>query len=79
MRSLAIAQIWVLACRSPLKVLRRLGYAAFGVFNGTEVNPSFVEDCVRHMEASGKGCILYCGLGASEEALEANKKSLQSR
>ena len=35
---------------SPIKIIRRAGFAFFGVFNGTEVNPGFNEE-VRSIEA----------------------------
>lgn len=30
----------------PFKIARRIGYAAFGVFNGTEANPMFLDGAV---------------------------------
>jgi hypothetical protein len=30
-------------CRDPYKIARRVGYAMFGVLNGTEMNPSFAQ------------------------------------
>ena len=30
-----------ISCRSGMQMARRVGFAAFGVFNGTEENPNF--------------------------------------
>jgi len=47
--------------RSAYQVLRRIGYAAFGVLNGTEVNPNFVA-------GKAAACALPC-VGALASAL----------
>mmetsp|Transcript_35099 Transcript_35099/g.88868 ORF Transcript_35099/g.88868 Transcript_35099/m.88868 type:complete len:262 (-) Transcript_35099:1227-2012(-) len=62
----------------PAKVARRVGYALFGVLNGTEVNPNFVRDVLPLIDAE-KGVILYCSIGGSLEQVEGSKKGLQSR
>lgn len=62
---------------TPWQVARRVGYAMFGVLNGTEVNPTFMEDAMAVVDPE-EGAILYCALGGSLEATEG-KRALQTR
>mmetsp|Transcript_1285 Transcript_1285/g.2066 ORF Transcript_1285/g.2066 Transcript_1285/m.2066 type:complete len:255 (+) Transcript_1285:44-808(+) len=62
----------------PTQALRRVGYALFGVLNGTEVNPNFVQDASAQLSAKAEA-ILYCSIGGQTEPMEGNKKGLQSR
>lgn len=58
----------------------RLGYALFGVLNGTEINPDFNEE----VDAATGGqrdapVVLYCSQGGSLEPTEQSKKGQQTR
>ncbi|GBF94991.1 hypothetical protein Rsub_07492 [Raphidocelis subcapitata] len=65
---------------SPWQVARRIGYAAFGVLNGTEVNPDFSAE----VEAAVGGdrsrpVVLYCSQGGSLESGGGQRKGFQTR
>eukprot|EP00271_Cylindrocystis_brebissonii_P019449 TRINITY_DN590_c0_g1_i1.p1 TRINITY_DN590_c0_g1~~TRINITY_DN590_c0_g1_i1.p1 ORF type:complete len:228 (-),score=51.93 TRINITY_DN590_c0_g1_i1:406-1089(-) len=46
-------------------ILRRAGFAFFGVFNGTELNPDFVKDVADLGLSKGSPLILACGNGGT--------------
>ncbi|CAL8470779.1 g10321 [Coccomyxa elongata] len=60
------------------KFLRRAGFAFFGVFNGTELNPTFFED-IAAAASKEKGAVLVCNIGGTIEATETNSEGFQSR
>ncbi|KAI8471167.1 MAG: Rhodanese-like protein [Monoraphidium minutum] len=54
---------------SPWQIARRVGYAAFGVFKGTEVNPEFGDLVAQAVGGDlGRPLVLYCSQGGSLEA-----------
>ncbi len=63
-----------------LPSVHRLGYALFGVLNGTEINPDFDSEVAA---ATGGQCdapvVLYCGQGGSLEPTEQSKTGQQTR
>lgn len=61
------------------KVLRRLGFALFGVLNGTEINPNFLEQLQEAAPDLEAGAILVCNLGGSMTPVGEHKKGQQSR
>lgn len=66
------------ARRSPMKLARRAGYAMFGILNGTEVNPNFVEGVAAASQQASATPVIYCDRGGTLEIVEA-KKELKSR
>ena len=64
---------------SPEQLARRVGFALFGVFQGTEVNPNFVDELKAALGEGGAGAgagatprvILYCSQGGSIDAVGA--------
>ncbi|GAX73407.1 hypothetical protein CEUSTIGMA_g859.t1 [Chlamydomonas eustigma] len=50
---------------SSWQTLRRVGFALFGVLNGTEVNPDFEAKVSGLYTSASKPVILYCSLGGS--------------
>jgi rhodanese-related sulfurtransferase len=65
---------------APWQIARRIGYAAFGVFNGTEVNPNFAAE----VEAAVGGdkarpVVLFCSQGGSLEATASRARGFQTR
>ncbi|KAK9904100.1 hypothetical protein WJX75_004511 [Coccomyxa subellipsoidea] len=60
------------------KFLRRAGFAFFGVFNGTELNPDFF-DGIMAAASKEKGAILICNIGGTIEPTETNSEGFQSR
>ncbi|KAK9829425.1 hypothetical protein WJX72_005776 [[Myrmecia] bisecta] len=60
------------------KALRRAGFAFFGVFNGTEANPNFLEE-VAEVVDKDTGAVLICTVGGTLEDTEATKNGRQSR
>ena len=69
----------------PVKALRRAGFAFFGVFNGTEVNPDFETQLfdiptIGSREAKDKvSLILICQTGGTLEPSTSYKNGKQSR
>jgi len=64
---------------SPRQLFRRVGFAFFGILNGTEKNPDF-EAQVRSVIGNGsKGVILVCAQGGTLEETAASKDGRQSR
>ncbi len=61
------------------QILRRLGFALFGVFNGTEINPNFLEEMAQAAPDTDKGVVLICNLGGSMAPVGEHKKGQQSR
>ena len=59
------------------KFARRAGFAFFGIFNGTELNPEFHEDIQSAVD--GQGAILVCNLGGSLEPVSSSESGMQSR
>uniref|UniRef100_A0A061RLE6 Rhodanese-like domain-containing protein chloroplastic-like n=1 Tax=Tetraselmis sp. GSL018 TaxID=582737 RepID=A0A061RLE6_9CHLO len=45
------------------QLVRRVAFAFFGVFNGTEYNQNFVQEAQSEIVDTDKGAILVCGLG----------------
>lgn len=66
-----------------MKVLRRAGFAFFGVFNGTEPNPEFsseIAEAVEESEATQETpIVLICQSGGSLEPTTSMKNGKQSR
>ena len=66
-----------------MKALRRAGFAFFGVFNGTEVNPDFEDQIfqVTGNEVTSKDTpiVLLCQTGGSILPTSAYKNGKQSR
>lgn len=48
--------------------MRRAGFAFFGIFNGTEFNPTFFEDIEKAVD-NEKGAVLVCSIGGILEPL----------
>ena len=48
--------------------MRRAGFAFFGIFNGTEFNPSFYDDIEKAVD-NKKGAVLVCSIGGILEPL----------
>eukprot|EP00775_Hariotina_reticulata_P004642 gene4642-4894_t len=63
---------------TPFKVARRIGYAAFGILKGTEVNPNFVTDVQQLLEGDQE-LILYCSQGGVLEPNDNYRKGWQTR
>jgi hypothetical protein len=49
---------------SPAKVIRRIGFTAFGVY-GTEANPDFLAEVEAAVPKKAGGMILVCNIGGS--------------
>ena len=49
---------------SPAKVIRRIGFTAFGVY-GTEANPDFLSEVEAAVPKKNGGMILVCNIGGS--------------
>ncbi|WIA41857.1 hypothetical protein OEZ86_009183 [Tetradesmus obliquus] len=64
---------------SAMKVARRVGYAMFGVINGTEVNPSFAQDVKQLVQDAEQQVILYCSQGGVLEPNDNYRKGWQTR
>ncbi|KAK9804606.1 hypothetical protein WJX73_007261 [Symbiochloris irregularis] len=60
------------------RVARRMAFAFFGVFNGTEVNPNFFDDILASIN-SEVGAVLVCNLGGTLDATKGNGAGTQSR
>eukprot|EP00898_Chlorokybus_atmophyticus_P003355 jgi/Chlat1/401/Chrsp10S01503 len=63
---------------SPLATTRRLGFAFFGVFNGTEINPNFVQD-VKAVYPVETPLVVVCGMGGSMRPLHGMRFGKSSR
>eukprot|EP00877_Chromochloris_zofingiensis_P010493 jgi/Chrzof1/5698/Cz16g12070.t1 len=63
---------------SPMQIARRVGYAMFGVLDGTEVNPNFAQE-VAEVVNKQKGAILYCSQGGSLESTASDQRGFQTR
>ncbi|KAG1655071.1 hypothetical protein FOA52_009023 [Chlamydomonas sp. UWO 241] len=59
---------------SPMQAMRRVAFAAFGILNGTEVNPDFEKE-VDAAAADAKSVILYCNQGGNFNVMEMGKAS----
>ena len=70
---------------SPIKIIRRAGFAFFGVFNGTEVNPYFAEeflsiDALQDPEkAKTTPVVVVCQFGGTLTPTVNMKNGKQSR
>lgn len=67
---------------SPWQVARRIGYAAFGVLNGTEVNPDFAAEVAAAVGGDkSRPVLLYCSQGGALEGGSAGaaKRGFQTR
>lgn len=62
----------------PRRVARRMGFAFFGVLNGTEVNPQFFDDILKQVD-NEVGAVLLCNLGGTLEPTKGNGSGTQSR
>ena len=69
----------------PVKTLRRAGFAFFGVFNGTEVNPDFESQLYEIPTIDSKeakeevSLVLMCQTGGTLEPSTSYKNGRQSR
>ncbi|CAL5220199.1 g2172 [Coccomyxa viridis] len=59
-------------------VLRRAGFAFFGIFNGTELNPDFFLDIVAAV-SKDLGAVLLCNIGGKLDVTDTNPAGTQSR
>ncbi|KAG2451947.1 hypothetical protein HYH02_003721 [Chlamydomonas schloesseri] len=65
---------------TPWQVARRVGYAMFGISQGTEVNPRFLADLFELVpEPATTPVVLYCNLGGSLEPTKNDKNGQQTR
>lgn len=68
-----------------MKILRRAGFAFFGVFNGTEVNPNFASEVEEVLSSGGfehgkeTPVVLLCYCGGSLDPTVSMKNGKQSR
>lgn len=64
-----------------LQIARRVGYALFGVLQGTEVNPEFAADVQRLLAEAppGQALVLYCAQGGVLESTPSLKNGWQTR
>lgn len=64
----------------PVKILRRAVFAFFGILNGTEYNPGFVDEVVS-LTGGKKNAdiVLYCNIGGQLEPWGNSKDGRQSR
>ena len=64
----------------PVKVLRRAVFAFFGILNGTEYNPGFVDEVIR-LTGGKKNAdiVLYCNVGGQLEPWGNSEDGRQSR
>ncbi|KAL4430353.1 hypothetical protein ABPG77_002159 [Micractinium sp. CCAP 211/92] len=63
---------------SPDKIIRRAGFAFFGVY-GTEANPDFVEEVAAAAPKKNGGIILVCNIGGSLDKTGPSEWGRQSR
>jgi len=63
---------------SAKQVLRRTAYAFFGVFNGTEYNPNFVQEAGKLVDPEA-GALLVCNLGGVRDEESTKHLSGTSR
>jgi rhodanese-related sulfurtransferase len=59
------------------KILRRAGFALFGVFNGTEFSETFEEDMRALIDGGASDVVLVCSSGGTLEPTEANPHGRQ--
>ena len=60
-------------------IARRAAFAFFGVFNGTEESPTFLDDCRSSLDGKSAKVILYCGIGGSMTPTTNLAQGMQSR
>ena len=60
-------------------IARRAAFAFFGVFNGTEESPTFLDDCRSSLDGKNAKVILYCGIGGSMTPTTNLAQGMQSR
>lgn len=63
---------------SPDKIIRRAGFAFFGVY-GTEANPDFVDEVAAAAPKKNGGIILVCNIGGSLDKTGPSEWGRQSR
>ena len=60
-------------------VARRAAFAFFGVFNGTEESPTFLDDAAAAIGDNRSKVIVYCGIGGSMTPTVNLAQGMQSR
>ena len=60
-------------------IARRAAFAFFGVFNGTEESPTFLDDAEEALEGKKSKVIVYCGVGGSMVPTTNLAEGMQSR
>eukprot|EP01024_Parvocaulis_polyphysoides_P057457 TRINITY_DN61173_c0_g1_i1.p1 TRINITY_DN61173_c0_g1~~TRINITY_DN61173_c0_g1_i1.p1 ORF type:complete len:253 (-),score=34.46 TRINITY_DN61173_c0_g1_i1:216-944(-) len=65
---------------TPWKIARRAGFALFGVLNGTEINPNFVQE-IDELVQKDNGVVILCDYGGDlgEEKSDTSSLPRQSR
>lgn len=63
---------------TPWKIVRRAGFAFFGIFNGTEYNESF-EPEARQAVGSSSEVVIVCQVGGTLTPTQANPNGRQVR
>eukprot|EP01023_Acetabularia_acetabulum_P028400 TRINITY_DN2682_c0_g2_i3.p1 TRINITY_DN2682_c0_g2~~TRINITY_DN2682_c0_g2_i3.p1 ORF type:complete len:238 (+),score=31.28 TRINITY_DN2682_c0_g2_i3:79-792(+) len=65
---------------TPWKVARRAGFALFGVLNGTEINPNFIQE-IEEIISKDSGAVIVCDYGGDlgEEKTDSSSLPRQSR
>ncbi|GAB4815869.1 hypothetical protein N2152v2_002915 [Parachlorella kessleri] len=64
---------------SARQIWRRAGFAFFGVFNGTEANPDFLEQVEQAAPDKSAGVILVCNVGGTLDPTGPSKFGRQTR
>ncbi|PNH10969.1 Rhodanese-like domain-containing protein 14, chloroplastic [Tetrabaena socialis] len=65
---------------TPWKVARRVGYAMFGIAQGTEPNPDFIAEITGLVaDPESTPVVVYCNLGGSLEQTKNDKNGQQTR
>ncbi|PNW71337.1 hypothetical protein CHLRE_16g650050v5 [Chlamydomonas reinhardtii] len=65
---------------TPWQVARRVGYAMFGISQGTEVNPKFLTELFELVpEPATTPVVIYCNFGGSLEPTKNDKNGQQTR
>ncbi|KXZ41689.1 hypothetical protein GPECTOR_319g23 [Gonium pectorale] len=65
---------------TPWQVARRVGYAMFGISQGTEANPNFLEEVSELVsDPASTPVVLYCNLGGSLEPTKTDPNGQQTR
>ncbi|KAG2441611.1 hypothetical protein HXX76_003231 [Chlamydomonas incerta] len=65
---------------TPWQVARRVGYAMFGISQGTEVNPKFLSELFERVpEPATTPVVVYCNMGGSLEPTKNDRNGQQTR